>query len=93
MVAEKWGVLAAGRVLHIARTGRDARVATRRWRGPLAERPMIAADRVPGSAPPAGTVYKVTQILAWMAGQTCEVAGRIQKRSQVVALVRRLALA
>jgi hypothetical protein len=45
----------------------------------------------PGSAPPADTVYKVTQILAWLAGQTCEVAGRIEKRSQVVALVRRLA--
>lgn len=84
-------MLAAARLLHIACTGRDARVATRWWRGPLAERPMIAAAPVPGSAPPADTVYKVTQILAWLAGQTCEVAGRIQKRSQVVALVRRLA--
>jgi hypothetical protein len=45
----------------------------------------------PGSAPPADTVYKVTQILAWLAGQTREVAARIEKRSQVVALARRLA--
>ena len=92
-VAEEWGVLAAARLLHIARTGHDARFATARWRGPLSQRPMVPGASVPGSAPPANTVYKVSQILAWLAGQTREVAARIERRSQVVPLVRPLARA
>jgi hypothetical protein len=34
-----------------------------------------------GQTPPADSVYKVTQILAWPGGQTCEVAAQGESRS------------
>jgi hypothetical protein len=90
-VAPKWGVIAAARVLHVASTGRDARPATSRWGGSPADWPMIAGDDVPGSAPPADTVYKIAQVLSWMAGRTGEVSARVERRAEVVGMVRSLA--
>ncbi|MGE5359810.1 MAG: DUF932 domain-containing protein [Bacteroidales bacterium] len=90
-LSEQWGSVAAARVLHIARTGNDAAPLTRQWRGPSDRRPMAATMAVPGSAPPNNTLYRLSQILSWMAGQTGELSARTERRAQVSALTRRLA--
>jgi len=86
-VTKRWGVLAAARTLHIARTGHDGRFQTLAENAPASRRTMVSTDPVPGSAPPNDNVFRVGQILAWLANSLGEWGGRLERRRQVPELL------
>lgn len=77
-IAESWGVHAAARVLHIAGTGYDCRVHGR-GRVPASRRQVERTEPVPGSATPNDNAYRLSQVLAFLAGKWNEVE-RMQQR-------------
>jgi len=86
-VTQKWGVQAAARTLHIARSGYDGCLADRRDNAPASRRRMIKSDQVPGSDPPNANVFRVGQILAWVANRPDEWGARLERRRQVPQLL------
>jgi hypothetical protein len=87
VVAQKWGVLAAARALHIIRTGADGCFSDPREKAPPSRRAMVSVDAVPGSEPPNDNVYRVGQILAWLANDLGEWGARLERRRQVPELL------
>lgn len=67
VVMNKWDVLAAARTLHIVRTGHDARSRTPAEKAEASRRTMVAMAPVPSSEPRNENVFRVGQILAWLA--------------------------
>ena len=64
---ERWGVKAAARTYHIARTGRDATIVPPFVRSPPSQRAVKNLARVPGSSEPAKNLFDISQILSWLA--------------------------
>jgi hypothetical protein len=87
VVTKKWGVLAAARTLHIWRTGHDGRFQAPTEKAPASRRAMVLTDPVPGCAPPNGNVFRVGQILAWLANSLGEWSGSLERRRQVPELL------
>ena len=84
-VRSLWGVKAAVRVLGIATGGWDVEplgaIIDRR---PSVIRTNRLGDvRVPGIDAPVGTLFGVSQVLSWIAGQRAEISEDLQWRSQV----------
>jgi hypothetical protein len=71
-IAQRWGAEAAARVLNIAQTGHDCRVRVRRGMTP-SRLPVQKGEPVPGSAPPNGNLYRLSQVLAVVAHRRREV--------------------
>jgi len=86
-VASKWGVLAAARALHIIRTGADGSFSDPREKAPPSRRAMVPTDAVPGSQPPNDNIFRVGQILAWLANDLGEWGARLERRRQVPELL------
>jgi hypothetical protein len=87
VVTNKWGVQAAARTLHIARTGHDGRFCTPAERAPASRRAMVSTNAVPGSTPPNDNIFRVGQILAWLANSLGEWGGRLERVRQVPELL------
>jgi len=87
VVTKKWGVFAAARALHIATTGYDGRLRELAEKGPASRRPMVSTEAVPGSQPPNDNVFRLGQILAWLANSLGEWGGRLERRRQVPELL------
>jgi len=87
ILTNKWGVMAAARAFHIARTGFDGRPVDSRERGPASQRRVVSTRPVPGSEPPNDNVFRVGQILAWLANAPSEWGARLEKRRQVPELL------
>jgi hypothetical protein len=90
-VTTAWGPKAAGRVLHICRTGLDAEI-----KGPFAaskasDRPTKATTPVPGAAVPAKTKFDVSQALSWVATRRNNAEERVEWQRQIPGLVEGLA--
>ena len=86
-----WGFKAAARAFHIARTGRDAEVA-----GPYARRSPTCIDvepaaPVPRAPPESGTLFDISQALAWLAKERRDVQEQVAWREQIPALIASLA--
>lgn len=89
-VRPAWGRQAAARLVHIARTGHDAHVRFPSHNGSGAKTAptrVFSTVKVPGSEPPADTLYKVTQILAWLADRTGELDERMARRGAIPRLM------
>ena len=87
VVTKRWGVLAAARTLHIARTGWDGRFSDLMEKASASQRAMEPTTTVPGSQPPNDNVFRVGQILAWLANALGEWGGRLERRRQVPELL------
>ena len=87
VITNKWGVRAAARTLHIAQTGYDGRFCTPTETAPASRRAMVPTNAVPGSTPPNDNIFRVGQILAWLANSLGEWGGRLERRRQVPELL------
>ena len=87
VVTKEWGMLAAARTLHIARTGYDGRFSDPTKKAPASRRAMTHTAAVPGSQPPNEDVFRVGQILAWIANSPGEWGARLERRRQVQELL------
>jgi hypothetical protein len=87
VVTNKWGVQAAARTLHIAQTGHDGRFCTPAEKAPASRRAMLSTNAVPGSTPPNDNIFRVGQILAWLANSLGEWGGRLERVRQVPELL------
>ena len=92
-VTKKWGVLTASRTVHIARTGFDGRFADPRDKAPASQRRFVKTAEVPGSEPPNDNVFRIGQVLAWMANRLSEWGARLDRRLQIPGLLAPLLLA
>ena len=81
VVTKKWGVLAAARTLHIAQTGFDGRFADPREKAPASHRTVAKTLGVPGSEPPNDNVFRIGQVLAWIANSPSESDARDAPRA------------
>jgi hypothetical protein len=91
-VRSLWGVKAAVRVLGIATEGWDVEpVGAIIDRRPSEIRTnRLGEVRVPGIDAPVGTLFGVSQVLSWIAGQRAEISEDLQWRSQVHDLMAKL---
>jgi hypothetical protein len=87
IVAKKWGVLAAARTFHITRTGYDGCLAVVSETGAASRRTMLRTDQVPGSELPNDNMFRVGQVLAWVANSPTEWGARLERRQQVPELL------
>jgi hypothetical protein len=87
VVTKARGMLAAARTLHIARTGYDGRFSDLMEKAPASRRAMTHTAAVPGSRPPNEDVFRVGQILAWLANSPGEWGARLERRRQVPELL------
>lgn len=69
----KWGIKAATRAFHIARSGNDVEVLPFTKKLSASEKEVKIGEPVPGSSASAKTLYDVFQVLTWLAGQHNEV--------------------
>lgn len=83
----KWGVLAAARTYHIAKTGFDGVPCNRFEKSLPHEKEMKATIKVPGSAPPASNAFAISQILAWLAKERRDVQEQVGRREDVPKLM------
>ena len=90
MVADKWGVKAATRLFHIARTGKDVEVVPFTKKLPPSEKEIHPGKSVPGSSEPAENLYAVSQVLTWLAGQRREVEDQLAWQRDVPELMQGL---
>jgi hypothetical protein len=82
-----WGAWTATRVLHIARTGCDA-IEDGRVRGPKpSERPVRSGASIPGSSPPNNNVFRIAQVLAWIANRPGDWGTAIRRRREIPRLI------
>ena len=82
-LAKEWGHTAAVRALHITRTGHDIVALGSPSKCRPSERMTTPGRRVPGSDPPNDNVFRVAQVLAWLANRTGEWTAAVQKRRQI----------
>jgi len=82
-----WGAWTATRVLHIARTGCDA-IEDGRMRGiKPSERPVRSGASIPGSSPPNDNVFRIAQVLAWIANRPGDWGTAIRRRREIPRLI------
>jgi hypothetical protein len=89
-VAKEWGVKAAVRVYHIARTGQDVSLADPFAKGDPTSKPVKLEAEIPGAANPAKNLYDVLQALTWVASQTSNFEQKVIRQSTVESLVENL---
>jgi hypothetical protein len=82
-IANKWGSLAAIRALHIIETGRDGVPVDRHERVPPSRRRVSTGAPVPGSCPPNDDVFRIGQVLSWLANRRTEWGATIERRRQI----------
>jgi hypothetical protein len=89
-LAEKWGIKAACRTLHICRTGTDVELLDPFAGGKPSEKRTRSITIVPGASIPAKNLYDVCQALAWIATQRNSADERLEWQGQIPALVESL---
>jgi hypothetical protein len=87
VVGQKWGVHAAARTCHIARTGYDGAIADPFETAlPHAKR-VNSVTEVPGSCAPVKNIFHVSQILSWLASHRNTMEDRLVKTREIYDLV------
>lgn len=69
VLTKSWGVHAAARVCHIARSGYDGKVGRPRKNTPPHSYPVSSDIEVPGACAPVKNLYHLCQAMSWVAGQ------------------------
>lgn len=90
-VRTAWGVKAATRALHIARTGCDVQIPPFTEKALPSKKEVIVGQLVPSSNQPAKNLYAVSQVLTWLAQQRTEIEERLEWQNQVPELMEKLA--
>jgi hypothetical protein len=83
VVTRAWGKVAGLRLLHIARTGWDARLARPGRPTGRGGDEMVRTVLVPGSEPPNHNAFAIAQILAWIAKERREVGSRLEHQGAI----------
>jgi hypothetical protein len=79
-------------VLHIVQTGRDAiPLDSNDRKRPPSRRRVTSGSAVPGSEPPNEDLFRIAQVLAWMANRATEWGTAVERRRQIPQLLRPLA--
>ena len=90
-VADAWGLYAAARVYGIATTGEDGTPERIFRKVAPHERSLIDTTPVPGAKNSCDDAYGIAQVLAWVAAQRNNVAERLEWRTDIPALMEKLA--
>jgi hypothetical protein len=91
-VAEQWNSLAAARVWHITRTGRDARFVPPFRKAVPSEKKVELLHAVPGAPSRSATVYDVAQALSYVASHRRDVEEAEAFQREIGPLLGRLSL-
>lgn len=76
-VASKWGIKAATRAFHIARSGNDVEVIPFSKKELPSKKEVEIRGKVPGSSEPANNLYDISQVLTWLAGQRSDIEDQL----------------
>jgi len=87
---EAWGLKAATRVLHIARTGRDAIIKGDLKNALPSDIHVGSGNRVPGAMAPVDNAFGASQALSWIAGQRRDLAEEVKWRDSIPNLIKKL---
>ncbi|MFC1737753.1 DUF932 domain-containing protein [Planctomycetota bacterium] len=80
---DKWGVKAAARFYHIAKTGRDAEFQDPFEKALPTEKRMRPTKKVPGSTVPASNAFGVSQILSWLAKEHRDIQEQLRYTREI----------
>lgn len=105
-VSKRWGIHAAARVYHIAKTGKDAKFRLFYYSElPVLIDPPVKNDDVrftdltplpktesdvPGAYAPVRNAYDISQVLSWLANQQKTLQGRLKRLGDIPKLMRSL---
>ena len=89
-VAKRWGVHAAARVYHIAKTGYDGEVRPFAKGVKPHEHKVQSANRVPGSFAPVRNAYDISQVLSWLASRRGTIEDQLDWMMDIPDLMRAL---
>ena len=83
VVAKRWGIHAAARVCHIARTGYDGKVEPVFKKISPHEYPVSRSANVPASGAPVSDLYYLSQALSWVASREQALERRLERMSEI----------
>lgn len=86
-VTKEWGAIAAGRVYHIVRTGKDGTPEQRFEKVKPHERVFSPTTPVPGSPERSETMFDIAQALSWVASHRDDFQQRLTWRAQISRLM------
>ncbi len=90
-LVERWSPLAACRVWHICRSGRDARFVPPFKRTAPSKRAVELSGPVPGAVPAVDNLYGVVQALSWVASRRGEIDEAEARQREIGRLIEPLA--
>ena len=90
VVAKEWGVFAAARTCHIARTGYDGAIEDPFEKAPPHAKRVKSEIEVPGACAPIENIFHVSQTLSWIASHRNTIEDRLLKTRDVYRLVNSL---
>ena len=91
ILAKRWGVHAAARVYHIAKTGDDGELVNPFTRGIKPHEYKIeSTNRVPGSFAPVRNAYDISQVLSWLASRRGTIEDQLDRMMDIPYLMRAL---
>ncbi len=93
-VSNKWGIYAAARAYHIAKTGCDGKfINKKKKQGTLYHELTLdprSVTEVPGAFSPARNAYDISQVLSWIASQQGSIQTQFKKMVEIQVLMRAL---
>ena len=90
-IEKRWGVHAAARVYHIAKTGYDGELVNPFAKGVKPhEHKVQSTNRVPGSFAPVRNAYDISQVLSWLASRRGTIEDQLDRMMDIPDLMRAL---
>lgn len=89
-LAKKWGVKAATRTWHIAKSGFDVTFADPFEKATPTSKTVVMGGKVTGAILPGDTVYAISQVLSWLAKERQDVQEQLEWREQIPELLKPL---
>jgi len=83
----KWGMTAATRAYHIAKSGKDIKLVPPNKNVQPSKKKVKYTNKVPGAIVPANNLYAVVQALSWLAGQRRDVEEQFKWMKQIPELI------
>ena len=90
-IEKRWGVHAAARVYHIAKTGYDGELVNPFAKGVKPhEHQVQSTNKVPGSFVPVRNAYDISQVLSWLASRRGTIEDQFDRMMDIPYLMRAL---
>jgi hypothetical protein len=89
-VAKSWGVHAAAKVYHIAKTGYDGEVKPFAQKVEPHKYKVEFTNKVPGSFAPVRNAYDISQVLSWLASRRGTIEDQLDRMMDIPYLMRAL---